>query len=495
MRLTGWIVTIMVFAGTPVMASPQAGDIVTERGVARSIDGADLPYEVGTLYVPENRDKPASRLIGVGFVRLKAAKPTGAPPVFILAGGPGVLMLDTLTAMDDASKRLIGTWINYTAVADIVIIEQRGYTLRGDRLILPQPAAPLDRPYSVGDYEQAILDAARHAPAAYPDHDLSGYSITNIADDANDLRRALGYDHMSLLGASFGSQWAFAIMRRHPEQVSRAVLSAVEPLDDGYDMPSQVYAVLQRIAFEADQDSGLKPYLPEGGLMAAIQAVHNRLATQPVTVAVDKGTIVLGVGDFEDALLSRVNNATSWPAFVLSLYHGHYDDWARDAIAGRQPGSLTLIGPLIDTGLGVSPARRHQLETDPAIAWLGRWNFSAYLGATDIWQTPDAGDTFRLPVVNDIPVVFVQGDWDASTPMDNTLSIAPWFRWSHTLLVHRGQHNGAIRLLRDDPAAQAAVFDFLRTGNTDNLPIATSLKAVPFAIPAFPAPAKATVAS
>ena len=294
-----------------------------------------------------------------------------------------------------------------------MIIEQRGYTLRGDRLTLPQPAAPLDRPYSVGDYEQAILDAARHAQAAYPDHDLSGYSITNIADDANDLRRALGYDHISLLGASFGSQWAFAIMRRHPEQVSRAVLSAVEPLDDGYDMPSQVYAVLQRIAF---------------------------------------------------------------------------------AIAGRQPGSLTLIGPLIDTGLGVSPARRHQLETDPAIAWLGRWNFSAYLGAADIWQTPDAGDTFRLPVVNDIPVVFVQGDWDASTPMDNTLSIAPWFRRSHTLIVHRGQHNGAIRLLRDDPAAQDAVFDFLRTGRTDGLPVTTSLEAGPFAVPGFPAPAKAPVA-
>ncbi len=47
-----------------------------------------MEYEIGTLYVPENRHKPDSRLIGVGFARIKGPASTrpGTPPVFWLPG-------------------------------------------------------------------------------------------------------------------------------------------------------------------------------------------------------------------------------------------------------------------------------------------------------------------------------------------------------------------------------------------------------------------------
>ncbi len=97
-----------------------------------------------------------------------------------------------------------------------MVIEQRGYTLRGDLMEIDSGASPLDRPSTTAQDIEITRDLARRARAAYPNADLSGYSITQIADDVDDLRRALGYDKISLVAASFGSQWAFAVMKTHP---------------------------------------------------------------------------------------------------------------------------------------------------------------------------------------------------------------------------------------------------------------------------------------
>ena len=139
--------------------------------------------------------------------------------------------------------------------------------------------------------------------------DLRGYTVKELADDVNDLRRALGYDRITLVGTSFGSQWSFAIMRRHPDIVMRALLSGVEPLDYGYDMPSHVFAAIQRMWWEAEKDPRIKPYLPEGGLAAAAREVLRRLDRAPVQVKVkgrpktgEDGDDHFGAGRFSEKL-------------------------------------------------------------------------------------------------------------------------------------------------------------------------------------------------
>ena len=464
---------------------------VIEAGVATAIDGSSIPYEIGTLYVPENRDKHGSRQIGVGFVRVKASHPTDAPPIFLLAGGPGLTMLDIVLDHDDAARRRVKAWQAYAEVADLVVIEQRGYSLRGEMLELDMPALPLDRPTSVAQDVAFTRDLAHRAASAFPEADLSGYSIGQIADDVDDLRKTLGYEHISLAAASFGSQWAFAVMKRHPGLVARALISSAEPLDYGYDMPSQVFAALQRIAVEADQDAGLKPYLPPGGLTAAMLAIRDRFAKAPATVTLADGRrIVLGLEDYQYALVTYAANATTFPRFVLSALHGHYDDWAKDAADWRAAGKSTLINPLINIGLDMSAARKALLWSDPALPMLGGWNFAAYLVTKGEWATPDAGDAFRRPSLDKTPILFVQGDWDTSTPIENTLAMLPYFPNARTVLVHRAQHNGTFALLRTRPELAAKAYAFLRDGRTDDLPAEIALDPVVFAKPDFAPPRK-----
>ncbi|OJT23820.1 hypothetical protein BO221_17795 [Archangium sp. Cb G35] len=473
----------------------RAGQIVSETGTTTASDGSSMAYEIGTLYVPENRLKPDSRLIGVGWARVKAAQPTGAPPIVLLAGGPGVTMLDIVLDHDEAARRRVKVWQNYAQAADLVVIEQRGYSLRGDRLELTTKALPLDRPSVVADDVELTRDLARRAQAAHPGKDLSGYTIVQCANDVADLSRALGYDKVSLVAASFGSQWAFAVMKAHPGLAARVVISSAEPLDHGYDMPSQVFAAFQRIAWEADQDPGLKPWLPPGGLIGAIRATLDRLAKAPVT-AKAKGadgverTVVVGLEDYQLALIGASARAATFPRFVLDTYHRHYEALAADAIGQRSAGTRALINPLINVGLDMSAARKSLLWSDPALPVLGSWNFASYLATKGEWPTPDAGDTFRTPVHDPTPILFVQGDWDTSTPIENTLAMLPYFPNSRTIIVHRAQHNGTFALLRERPETAAQVYEFLRSGKTEGLPARIELPPVAFAKPSHPAPSR-----
>jgi pimeloyl-ACP methyl ester carboxylesterase len=471
---------LVLLLTTPAMAQDR---LSLSPGTETASDGSPVRYEAGAIEVPENRAKPGSKSIKVGVLRIKATKDIGQPPIFLLVGGPGVTLLDTLGDPSPLAKRRLRMWLDHAATNDLVIVEQRGYTLRGDMLELRYPAAPLDQPSRIEDDIAVTRKLAQGAVAANPGHDLSGYTIAECADDVDSVRRALGYERISLTAASFGSQWAFAVLKRHPGTVARGLISLVEPLANGYDMPAHVFAVMQRVAFEAEQDPALRPYLPKGGLIAAARTVRERFARGPVTVEVPgTGKVVLGLGDYQRALFSHVVDASKWPAFVIDAYNGRYQAWAADEAENRKASTASLIGPLIDTATGVTAARWAQIQTDPALDMLGPWNFGAYAATADLWPTADLGDAFRLPVRDETPILFVQGDWDANTPVENLVDVLPWFPNARALIVHRGQHNG--RLLRDHPDLDAATMRFLREGKMDGLPSNADAAPVKFALPA-----------
>lgn len=474
-------------------AARRAGSIEAQTRFLTCGSGARVPYEIGTLFVPENRAKADSRLIGVGFARILSSPSALGPPTFHLAGGPGSSHLGALDPQTDAERMKLRELLAYRAVGDVVILDQRGYSTQGEVLEFATRlgAQPLDRPACLATARAAFVEAAHAAIAQHGDKDLSGYTVLECADDLNDLRRALGYDRIILVGQSFGSQWSLAVMRRHPGIVARAMLSGLEPLDHAYDMPSHVFAALQRISWDADRDPALQPYLPAGGLMAAVRDVRERLSQEAIRVDVaDRAgdpvrTVTLGAQDFQRALLRP---AKAWPATVLSIYHRRYEAWARDVLRERlQPAVAPLIHPLIDTSLGVSAAREHLLLSDPAGDVLGWWDFDAYRASAPIWPSPDVGDAFRTPQVDRTPIVFVSGDWDTATPIENMFGLLPYFPNARAVVVHRGEHSVRAVLAEQASPVIAAVFEFLRTGDLSDLPADAALPPPKFDLPLFPA--------
>ncbi|MEJ7598733.1 MAG: alpha/beta fold hydrolase [Kofleriaceae bacterium] len=468
----------------------KAGEVELSRGTLALASGQTLAFELGTLYVPENRTAPGSRIIGVGFARLKAARPTGAPPIFMLPGGPGVSYLDAFVT--GVADDWLAHVTPYLSAGDVIVVDQRGFSKRGDVLLATAPRFPLDQASTSAANAASDIALARQAIAAHRDKDLAGYTIVQLAADVDDLRKALGYRQITLSGQSFGSQWAFAVMRLYPQTVARALLSGVEPLDAAYDLPAHVIAAVQRIAWDGDRDPGLAPYLPTGGVMAAIRAVHDRLVRAPITITVAAAaggkpqTVTLGLADFQKWLL---RSGRTLPAYVLSLYHRRYDDWAREVIDWRQHAEpVELIQPLIDTSLGVPATREHQLRTDPAADLLGDHDFAPQLASASTWPTQDVGAKLHAPVQSPIPVLFIHGDWDTSTPIDNTFAILPYFPNGRALIVRRAGHHSRGQLFAQRADVLKQVNAFLASGSTQGLPTEVTLAAPAFELPAFPAP-------
>jgi pimeloyl-ACP methyl ester carboxylesterase len=487
-----WFSLSSLFAQLP--SAPKAGKVVIETASLAASASASVQYELGTLYVPENRADPKTRTIGVGFARFSALKPTGAPPVFLLPGGPGGSFVMSLQNPRQAAS--LAAYVGrFRAVGDVVLFDQRGYSPRGEVLQFKhRRPQPLDEPASLARHTSAYVEAARDAVAEFAGKgvDLRGYTVKECADDVNDLRKALGYERITLVGISFGSQWSFAVMRLHRGIVARALLAGVEPLNCGYDMPSHVLAAVQRQWWGAERDRGLRPYLPAGGLMAAAREILGRLDRAPLNVEVkDEKTgkrikVTLGPEDFRRDFLALAAN----PSLLLSLYHGRsYETWARSVLAEREgKRAQPLIGPLIDTSLGVTPRRKHLLRTDAATALLGHWNFDSYLATADLWPSPDVGDDFRSEVVNDIPIIFAQGDCDTSTPLENLVEVAPYFPKARLLIAEQGRHDALMAILRHRPEVAAVLMDFLKSGNADKLPPRVTLPTPSFAALSFPAP-------
>ena len=474
------------------------GEIIIEPASLTTPTGETIAFELGTLYVPENRSDPKARIIGVGFARFRPPHSTGVPPTFHLDGGPGASFLEGLRPGNN--KHAMPGIDLYRGIGDVVFIDQRGFSERGDVLKFKYRTSgqPLDQPTSIARESAGYAVMSRDAVEAFSRNgfDLRGYDIKECADDVNDLRKALAYDQIILVGQSFGSQWSFAVMRRHPEIVARSLLTGVEPLDFGYDMPSHVLAAVQRMWWEAEKDPQLKPYLPPGGLMAAAREVLRRLETAPVHVGVKNEKtgetirISLGKEDFQRTFATEKGG--DQPAFVLSLYYGHYDEWAQAAFTFRQARDAeeVIIGPLIDTSLGATPRREFLLRTDPALEFLGQWDSRSYLETADIWPSKDVGNEFRNEIVNQIPVVFVEGDWDTSTPIENTLGVAPYFPNGHVLIVEHGKHSALKRIVEDAPEIATALMEFVRTGRTASLPTRMTLPVPKFEVPKFPPPNK-----
>ena len=438
----------------PIIPSGEVGELQFETRV-ESLDGnAKREYDIGVFFVPENRSNPDSRVIPVDYVRFHAKEKKG-PPIFMLPGGPGNTYIGQTP---DVGK--ISFLERLRVFSDVVLVNQRGCSSRRRDWIGTRRREPTPTPDStLEDRVLSYIEFAKKVTADYEGSnvDLRGYTITECAADVDDLRKALGYEKIMLMGQSFGSQWSFAVMRHHPEIVERAILTGVEPLNHTYDMPSHVMNAIRRIWKHLDTDPAWAPFLPPGGMEEAANAVLTRMENGGIEIkdSLGKTKLVLGPDDFP----------WDYPAEIIELYHGHTEHFKdqRTLLNGA------VHYALIDSSTGITAERREKLLKDAAIRYVSRRNFAKLLATADIWPSPDLGDEFRNPIPCDIPVVFIHGDWDRYTPIENTLEIAPYFPNSHTLLIERGGHAG-LRAVNKYPEVMQALMDFAETGSMTGIP-------------------------
>ena len=446
MRITTVTLAILALASPAIgqhSGTPESKDVALKNG-------SIVRVEAGELLVPESRQRASGREITIPYYRLRSGSPTPASPIFLLHGGPGSSWLDQFPE-DNMAKEVAF----YRTIADVVVFDQRGGGRSRPEMTCPdRGAVPPDRLFTTG----IVADVLRELAVRCRDRwlragvDLAAYNTVENAADVNDLRLALGYGKITLIGGSYGSHLALQFMRQYPNAVDRVVLFGIEGPDDTWDRPSATLATLGRIAAAAEQSPVFAGRVPAGGLLNTLQRVIERLEAAPQQVAVGSGSDQRTVTVTADLVRTiarrnadRRNPANAWPEMILAMDRGDFSI-AAQAVAGLQ--NLQLPDPVhfsMDCASGISRRRLEQVRIDPARALLGNPSLE-YEAVCPIWPSEDLGESFRSGVVSSIPTVIIHGTWDMSTPIENARDAASSLANVHLVEVAGGNHGALYNL-------------------------------------------------
>ena len=423
----------------PDAVPPAAPALTTEPYTFAADDGRTVQAELGRFRVPENRDRPGGRTIGLAFVRFPSTSPTPGPPIVYLAGGPGG------AGTDAAKGSRFDLFQALRAVADVVAFDQRGTGL-SDRL--PEcphlVTVPLDALDSRSAATAAVTEATQACAARWRELgvDLAAYNTAESADDVDALREALGAEQVSLWAISYGTHLALATVRRHPGRVARAVLAGVEGPDDTLKLPSDQQALLERID-AAHRESG------GSSLLDDIAAVLSRLGETPAVVDMAGARVAVSAFDVQRlaaGMLAGPETSAYLPAMFAAMRTGDVSAVAPWIARMKAPARIDAMAAAMDAASGASPERQAQVAREARETLLGdAITFPGPVQATAL-GVPDLGPAFRQPVVSDVPTLFISGTLDGRTPVANAERARAGFATSAALVIEGAGHSDPLFL-------------------------------------------------
>lgn len=398
--------------------------------------GAEV--DCGWLEVPENRADPDNhQTIRLHVARYAATVSTPEPdPVLYLFGGPGDPGVDISNWLHTRLVQL------FTDRRDVIVIDQRGSGYSEPLLTCPEGVEAeydaLDETLTRDEEVQRIIDgyATCRDRLTANGVDLTAYNTTQNAADIGDLMEAMGYAHYNLFGVSYGSRVALTVLRHHPERIRSMVLDSVLPpdVDPTGEGPEIAAEAVSAFFAECAANESCGPDYPD--LEQRFWELVERLDVSPVTIhtfppqgGTSHDVIVDG-----DLLIESVTVGVTRPELIaqipkrIATAHGG-DDSALEFFVEIVLGMLDESYPValnISTGCHEQAPFIDSERFDAAVAATGRLG-EAFDTPDDIarfcemWQAGVADAAEHVPVASDVPVLAMQGGFDAFTPT----------RWAH----------------------------------------------------------------
>lgn len=428
--------------------------------------GEQLSVETGRLELPENRLQDKGRRISIAYYRVRSTSASPSSPVFLLAGGPGSSWMNSVHKAERFKEIKF-----YQTYSDVVIFDQRGAGQSIPNLQC-EGRKNIDRnlPFSFELLKPALQELAMACRVHWEKEgvDLSAYNTDENAADVNDLRIALGYEKIILVGGSYGSHLGLHFMRRFPLVVDRAILYGIEGPDHTWDSPSGRLATLQRIAAAAEADSYYEGKIPTMGLLGALAVTLERLSEKPVMVQLShrgqtfdvlvNKEVVQAIADYRAGKRSQPE---VWPNAILAMYHGDLSLPARAAMGMRSIPSPDAMSNAMDFASGISPSRKQAISNDSARKLLGDINWD-YTAMENVWGVDDLGADYRKNIVSNIPTLLVHGTWDTSTPIENAYETLASLENGQLIEVIGGTHGALYNLYEHWPKIYPLLGRFIR---------------------------------
>jgi pimeloyl-ACP methyl ester carboxylesterase len=456
-------------------AAPATPAVRLEAVTIELADGSQLQAEEGTLVVPAHRTSAGGGTLELHFVRIPGAAGAGPTPTLYLPGGPG----ESATGMLRAPYAP-GLLAAFRAYGDFVLLDQRG-TGRSS----PVPACPstgplprdafIDGPRMSRLFQELVTSCAADWKAKGVDP--AAFNSREAADDIDDLRRALGVDRVHLVGFSYGTHLALAVMRRHSAHLGRVVLIGTEGPAHTYKLPSTLDLQLAKLSALAAEDPAINRQVPD--MLALLRRALAQLDAAPVTVTVrDRttgGDVQVAVGRWGLLRILRWdvgdgNDFIAFPALLHGIVHGDPSLLARyvEKRWNQLNRGVSLMPIATDCASGASSRRWEQIVAESPGSVFGEVTNFPFPDVCVALGSPDLGDDYRGPISGGVPTLFVSGTLDSNTPPYQAEEI----RWGLTRASHLIVENAGHEDTIVSSEVQRTIHEFLAGGEVSGRHVA-----------------------
>ena len=412
--------------------------------------------ECGTLVVPENRDKPGSRLIALPIVRIAATGADPAEPVFYLQGGPGQSNLSW------APPR----WL--LLKHDVVFVGYRGIdgtvTLacpEVNRQLKAHTGKDIFSDQARAEYEAAARDCA--ARFQREGVDLAGYTIPAVIEDLEAARFALGYHHINLLSESYGTRVAQIYAYMHPASLYRLILIGVNTPGHFIWDPAVFDKMIGHISELCARDAACSSRT--SNLAKTIYNVNHDMPRRWLFFKIDPDTVRLGT---QFLLFDNPNMPMIFDMY-LSAQEG-------DASGLAMANLLTSMAPIDQQIFGDQSSKAGSVDMDKYRGIESVSLGDSVMGAPMaewIWPIAKAWPIQMIPKdlrefqETNVQMLLVNGTVDFSTPPTALDEAKPFFHNAQMVLLPEFGHIGDVMKLQPE-AFERLVTSYYDTGIADD---------------------------
>jgi pimeloyl-ACP methyl ester carboxylesterase len=282
--------------------------------------------------------------------------------------------------------------------------------------------------------------------------DLSWYTTDAAVDDIEEVRAALGYSRLNLIGVSYGTRVVLTYLRRHPQSVRTAVMDGVLAPEERYPLglARSTQEALDGLIAECAEDPACHGAYPE--LRQELDTVLRRAATEPVRVELTNPAtrqpieLRLGRAGLAQILRYRLYSPVEAALLPLRIHQAAQGDWkplARSALLdGMNLGSMAE-GFYQSVTCAEDVAFIRDEEIAPAVAgtFLGDFRIRRQKAACEGWPVRAPGADSHAPVVADVPSLLIAGERDPATPASGAERVARTLKRSRLVVVADGGHD------------------------------------------------------
>jgi pimeloyl-ACP methyl ester carboxylesterase len=442
----GWTAAAAAPATSATSETPAPQLPLHECRLEHPLRLASIAARCGVLQVPEDRTRPGGATIDLEVAVVPALnRRAAAPPLFLLAGGPGQGATAMYTSLASAFAR-----VNRNHA--IVLVDQRG---TGKSAPLPCDYPEDWQMTSPEEAMPALRRATLKCLAKYGDR-VRFYTSSAAVADLAAVRAALGFATIDLYGVSYGTRVAELYMRRYGATVHAAIL-------DGVTYPAQAIGpetpldgeraldlIVKRCA-ESPDCAAAYPQLPQ-----ELAGLRRQFGAQKSMLVIDDPNTGLPLKlEFNRSMLSASLRFLSYSASQASLLPTLIHRAAEGALGALAAQTIMTARQLVDQlagGMQNSVICSEDVpffgavQADPAAisrTYQGSDQLDAFLEICKLWPRGPVDSDLHSPLKSDIPTLLLSGEADPVTPPADAERAAQGLA-QHRHLILSGEGHGQV---------------------------------------------------